>query len=188
MSDCCNGCKNCGDGGAGKRGPDGGVPSPSRRGAMFAIGAGLMGIGAVIAAIPMVGALVAPGFRRGGNTWIDIGPVGEYPEGQTRLAKFAVPGSNPNDGDTASTAAWVRSMGDGKFQVFAVNCAHLGCPVKWFQQSRLFMCPCHGGVYYEDGSRASGPPPRGLFEYKWKVESGRLHIDAGLLPGLQESA
>ena len=75
-----------------------------------------------------------------------------------------------------------------KFQVFAVNCAHLGCPVKWFQQSRLFMCPCHGGVYYEDGSRASGPPPRGLFEYKWKVESGRLHIDAGLLPGLQESA
>jgi hypothetical protein len=27
------------------------------------------------------------------------------------------------------------------------------------------MCPCHGGVYYEDGSYASGPPPRGLYEY-----------------------
>ena len=44
-----------------------------------------------------------------------------------------------------------------KFQVFAVNCAHLGCPVRWFPQSSLFMCPCHGGVYYRDGSRASGP-------------------------------
>jgi Rieske Fe-S protein len=61
-----------------------------------------------------------------------------------------------------------------KFQVFAINCAHLGCPVRWFEQSRLFMCPCHGGVYYEDGSRASGPPPRGLYEYNHKVENGEL--------------
>ena len=51
------------------------------------------------------------------------------------------------------------------FQVFAINCAHLGCPVRWFPQSGLFMCPCHGGVYYQDGARASGPPERGLFEY-----------------------
>ena len=53
-----------------------------------------------------------------------------------------------------------------KFQVFAINCAHLGCPVRWFPQSGLFMCPCHGGAYYADGSRASGPPERGLFEYR----------------------
>ncbi len=44
-----------------------------------------------------------------------------------------------------------------KFLVFAVNCAHLGCPVAWFPQSGLFMCPCHGGVYYANGERASGP-------------------------------
>jgi len=49
------------------------------------------------------------------------------------------------------------------------------------------MCPCHGGVYYEDGSHASGPPPRGLFEYKWKIVDGRLLIDAGRLPGLEQS-
>ena len=177
------GCKDC-QGGCG----GGEAPKASRRGAMFMIGAGLMGIGTVVASIPLVGALVVPGFRRYGNTWIDIGPVEDYPVGETRLAKFAVPGANPNDGDTASAAAWVRSMDGGRFQVFAVNCAHLGCPVKWFQQSRLFMCPCHGGVYYEDGSRASGPPPRGLFEYATKIENGRLLIDAGLLPGLQEKA
>ena len=60
---------------------------------------------------------------------------------------------------------WVRNIDGNNFQVFAINCAHLGCPVRWFPQSRLFMCPCHGGVYYEDGARASGPPERGLFEY-----------------------
>jgi Rieske Fe-S protein len=93
----------------------------------------------------------------------------------------------PTDGDAAKTACWVRCVEAGKFQVFAINCAHLGCPVRWFEQSKLFMCPCHGGVYYQDGTRAAGPPPRGLFEYKWKVEGGKLLIDAGRLPGLEES-
>ena len=60
--------------------------------------------------------------------------------------------------------------------------------MRWFPQSGLFMCPCHGGVYYQDGSRASGPPPRGLFEYPYKVEDGKLMIEAGQLPTLSTSA
>ena len=58
---------------------------------------------------------------------------------------------------TTSPATCAARAAD-QFQVFAINCAHLGCPVRWFPQSQLFMCPCHGGVYYADGSRASGPP------------------------------
>jgi len=50
------------------------------------------------------------------------------------------------------------------------------------------MCPCHGGVYYEDGSHASGPPPRGLFEYEYTVQNGRLLIEAGQLPTLSTTA
>jgi len=57
--------------------------------------------------------------------------------------------------------------------------------VHWFEESKLFMCPCHGGVYYEDGSRASGPPPRGLFEYDWQVVRGRLYVFGGEMPNLQ---
>ncbi|HET9319528.1 MAG TPA: (2Fe-2S)-binding protein, partial [Bryobacteraceae bacterium] len=47
------------------------------------------------------------------------------------------------------------------------------------------MCPCHGGAYYQDGSRASGPPERGLFEYPFKILDGTLQIQAGelLTPG-----
>jgi len=178
-----NGCENC----KGDCGDAGKSSRSTRRGALFIMGAGLMGLGSAVAAIPLVGALIAPGFRRYPNVWIDIGAVRDYPAGETRLAQFTLPGASPNDGETAKTAAWVRSMGGDKFMVFAVNCAHLGCPVKWFQQSRLFMCPCHGGVYYEDGSRASGPPPRGLFEYHIKIEQGRLLVDGGRMPGLQES-
>ena len=46
------------------------------------------------------------------------------------------------------------------------------------------MCPCHGGVYYADGAHASGPPPRGLFQYDYKIEGGELWIKAGEVPTL----
>ena len=82
----------------------------------------------------------------------------------------------------------MRHAEDGNFQVFAINCAHLGCPVRWFEQSKLFLCPCHGGAYYIDGSRASGPPERGLFEHKHRIERGSLLILTGQLPTLSTEA
>ena len=164
------------------------TPPPSaRRGFMLKFGLGLMGIGGAIASIPIIGYAITPALKKYKNSWIDLGGTADFPEGETRLGKFTNPNAAPTDGESAEQAVWVRSYKPAQFQVFAVNCAHLGCPVKWFQQSKLFMCPCHGGVYYEDGSHASGPPPRGLFEYKWKIVDGRLLIDAGRLPGLEQS-
>jgi len=50
--------------------------------------------------------------------------------------------------------------------------------VRWFKESRLFMCPCHGGAYYEDGSvpRATAP---GLFEYEYEIRQGQLWVRGG---------
>jgi Rieske Fe-S protein len=76
----------------------------------------------------------------------------------------------------------VRHIDADRFQVFAINCMHLGCPVRWFPQSSLFLCPCHGGAYYADGSRASGPPERGLFEYRYRIAGSELEIEVGTLP------
>jgi len=56
--------------------------------------------------------------------------------------------------------------------------------VRWFSESKLFLCPCHGGAYYEDGSRASGPPERGLFEYEHRIVGDALEISAGKMPTL----
>ena len=92
---------------------------------------------------------------------------------------------------TAHTGVYVRYEGKNdqqadQFLVLSVNCAHLGCPVTWFPQSGLFMCPCHGGVYYANGERASGPPPRGLFHCAWRVQDGQLEIQAPHYPTLQD--
>ena len=163
----------------------------SRRAWLSKIGLLLNGAAVTLLAMPIIGYLLSPilgGARGRYKRWITLGDLNEFPEGQTRLATFRNSISSFGDGDTDHIPCWVRRVQGETFQVFAVNCAHLGCPVRWFPQSGLFMCPCHGGVYYQDGSRASGPPPRGLFEYPYKVENGRLIIEAGRLPTLSTSA
>jgi menaquinol-cytochrome c reductase iron-sulfur subunit len=162
--------------------------SPSRRGFLFKLGLALNTVAAVLVGVPVIGYLLAPLQRRAAQTWINLGPLQRFPEGETRLVVYENPFRVTWDGPTAKVACWVRRVQGEQFQVFAVNCAHLGCPVRWFPQSRLFMCPCHGGVYYEDGSWASGPPPRGLFEYEYEVRDGALHVRGGQIRTLSEPA
>jgi quinol---cytochrome c reductase iron-sulfur subunit, bacillus type len=157
----------------------------TRRGLFAKIGILLNGLVAAALAVP-IGRFLLSSITRGRAdgylSWVSLGPVSQFPEGETRLATFRNPYVMPTDGKTADTACWVRRVAGDQFQVFAVNCAHLGCPVRWFPQSGLFMCPCHGGAYYRDGARASGPPERGLFEYPYKIANGAIVIQAGELP------
>jgi Rieske Fe-S protein len=157
----------------------------NRRGFLMKIGILFNSLVAVALAVPIVRYLldsITRGQGKGYLSWVPLGPVSQFPEGETRFATFRNPYVTPTDGKTVDTACWVRRIEGDQFQVFAVNCAHLGCPVRWFPQSGLFMCPCHGGVYYRDGARASGPPERGLFEYPHKVQNGLVTIQAGELP------
>jgi len=157
----------------------------SRRALLMKLGILLNGIAATVLAIPVVQYLLSSVSTRKQDQaagWVSLGDLSEFPSGETRLATFRNPVVNPWDGETANIACWVRNVDGKSFQVFAINCAHLGCPVRWFPQSGLFMCPCHGGVYYRDGSRASGPPERGLFEYAHRIDGEKLLIQPGDLP------
>ena len=161
----------------------------SRRWLLMKAAIGLNGLVGLALAIPIVRYLLGS-WRSDASfeSWVTLGPADSFPTGETRLAFYKNPYRRPWDGQTDNVACYVRRTGATEFQVFAINCAHLGCPVRWFPQSQLFMCPCHGGVYYADGARASGPPERGLFTYNWKVNSGALQIDAGQMPTLSNSA
>jgi nitrite reductase/ring-hydroxylating ferredoxin subunit len=161
----------------------------SRRWLLFKAAVGLNGLVGLVLAVPIVRYLLAPWKKDASyDSWVSLGTVDRFPQGETRLAFYVNPSTQPWDGVTDNVACYVRRTGASDFQVFAINCAHLGCPVRWFPQSQLFMCPCHGGVYYADGARASGPPERGLFTYNWKLVSGQLQIDAGQMPTLSNSA
>ncbi len=146
-------------------------------------------IAATLLSIPLVGYFF--GLRKRSIFWVDLGPVANFPLNQTRRIDFDNPMRQPWDGVTALTGVYARYEGKNnqeadQFLVLSVNCAHLGCPVSWFPQSGLFMCPCHGGVYYANGERASGPPPRGLYHCVWRVQDGRLLIQAPHYPTLQD--
>jgi quinol---cytochrome c reductase iron-sulfur subunit, bacillus type len=159
----------------------------SRRGFLVRLGMALNVIAGLLLAIPLIGYVFSSFVRRGTKSWILLGSIESYPENETRIATYRNPFTRPWDGATAEIPCWVRRISGEKFQVFAINCTHLGCPVRWFQESRLFLCPCHGGAYYEDGSQASGPPPRSLYEYEYKIEKGQLWVRGGRLPTLSES-
>ena len=158
-----------------------------RRQMLMTLGIALNTIASVLFAVPIVGYIFGPSKKKEIKrelAWITLGSLKNFPEGETRLATYRNPFVRPWDGDTGNIPCWVRRISADKLQVFAINCTHLGCPVRWFPQSGLFMCPCHGGAYYADGARASGPPPRGLFEYDYKIEGDELLIKAGQVPTL----
>src|SRR5262245_56412792 len=156
----------------------------TRRNFLFKVGVGFNVLAGTLLALPIFGYVFSSFRRKVPAQWISLGSIASFPAGTTQLAAYRNPFTRPWDGKTADIPCLVRSIGNGKFQVFAINCAHLGCPVRWFEQSRLFLCPCHGGAYYEDGSRASGPPPRGLFQYEYKIENGELLVKGGFIPTL----
>ena len=102
--------------------------------------------------------------------------------GETVPVKFADLSVLAWAGITGLTAAWLRRVAEKEFIAFSVNCAHLGCPVQWRPQAKLFLCPCHGGVYYSDGTVAAGPPPHPLRRYRVRVKDDRVEIAAEPLP------
>jgi Rieske Fe-S protein len=167
-----------------------GASHPARRTILQWLTYGLSAVAAAVLAVPLIGYFF--GVRKRQVYWVPLEEVSRFPVNETRLKTFDNPLRQPWDGITAQTAVYVRNLdadaqGRHQFLVFAVNCAHLGCPVSWFPQSGLFMCPCHGGVYYENGDRASGPPPRGLYRCAWRVRRGRLEIQAPHYPTLQDT-
>lgn len=153
--------------------------------------AGVLGtVAAVLVGAPVIGFIF--GIRKRKIYWVDLGAVEDFEIGHTQTVTFDNPLKQPWDGITAETNVFVRYEGKDddnrdKFLVLCINCAHLGCPVSWFPQSGLFLCPCHGGVYYSNGAHASGPPPRGLYHYVWRVRRGRLQVQAPHYPSLQDT-
>ena len=154
----------------------------SRRRFLNRLSLGLSGLAAAVLSVPILAYLLSPLINRQPSQWIDLAPVGNFNIGDTVEVSFNDPSPLPWAGQTAATALWVRRVTTTDFTIFAVNCTHLGCPVNWRAQANIFLCPCHGGVYYADGTVAGGPPPRALFRYQGRIFNGNLQVLTEPLP------
>jgi menaquinol-cytochrome c reductase iron-sulfur subunit len=148
-------------------------PSVSRRRFLGRVSLALSGLAAAVVSVPIVAYLLSPLLQPPPEEWRDLGLVDNFKIGETVEVAFDEPSSLPWAGQTSRTAVWLRRTGDRDFTAYGLNCTHLGCPVNWRAGAELFLCPCHGGVYYADGSVAGGPPPRPLVSYSVRIGAGQ---------------
>lgn len=142
----------------------------------------LGGVASLLVGLPVVGFIFAPLLHKSPLAWRKVGSVGGFRVGETVEVAFDDASPLPWAGITGRTAAWLRRDGEDAFTAFSVNCTHLGCPVRWVAQADLFLCPCHGGVYYKDGHVAAGPPPAPLHRYPVRIRDGQVEVEAGPIP------
>jgi len=143
---------------------------------------GLAALAAAVASIPVFSAFFAPIIETPSQKWRRVGSLDDFKVGTTNQVTFENADPKSWAGVTARSAAWLRRDAENKFTAFSVNCTHLGCPVRWENDAELFMCPCHGGVYYKDGSVASGPPPKPLVQYPVRINNGQVEILTSPMP------
>ena len=99
----------------------------------------LAGIAGAFVAIPVIGSFIAPLFKRPAPVWRPVGNLDSFKVGQFVKVSFEDNSPLPWAGVTAESAAWIRRDDQDSFRVFSVNCAHLGCPVRWVPAAKLFM-------------------------------------------------
>lgn len=170
------GCASCaGHGGSSAGAQQDGPESPERRRLLSWLAIGLGGAGAVAVGVPLAGFLFAP-VRPDEEAWRSVARVTDLEVGETRKVTFLDPTPVPWAGFAARSAAWLRREAEEEFIAFSLYCTHTGCPVRWEEGAQLFLCPCHGGVFYRDGDVASGPPPVPLYRHPVRVVDGRVEV------------
>jgi menaquinol-cytochrome c reductase iron-sulfur subunit len=157
-------------------------PQPMKR--RTAAGLLVAGGSALVAGVVGIPALIAglsPAWQVRPEMWRPIGPLRNFPQGKVS------PASVPRDHE-----AWPRRYGEllvfvwrpmqADLVVYSRNCTDLGCPLEYEPGSGCFLCPCHGGIFAQDGQRLAGPPKTPMNRYAHRVQEDVLEIDLASIP------
>jgi Rieske Fe-S protein len=134
-----------------------------------------------------------PKGQKKGPLSIALGtPIDQISDGQ--VVKFNAPAS-PNSAFIMADGGGDNAPGDlafggfvvktqGKVDVLAINCSHLGCSVALNANANTFDCPCHGSRFHLDGTVLHGPAQYPLSHLTWKQgqDSTTIEVD-GLILG-----
>ena len=143
------------------------------------------GVAVAMIALPGLGFALGPVFEDTVPTrWQDVGPEDDFDD-QAYVPR--VINTVPEVGDAGKTTIYVRTLNPDRdkevsgqdsqpYVAISTRCAHLGCPVRYIQASKKFVCPCHGGVYGFEGQVEGGPPVRPLDRFYTRVVNGRVEI------------
>ncbi len=152
--------------------------APERRTFLGAIIGGGMTIFGILAAIPLVRFALYPLYAKAAESgWSDVGPADSFASLSEPVQKLVT--VEQRDGWRVSVAqrpVYVTKDKQGNVEVLSAICPHLGCQVIWSADKQDFYCPCHGSLFAADGSRISGPTPRGMDSLSTTVEGCQLKV------------
>ena len=141
------------------------------------------GIATAAFTLPALGFAIGPMLEdTSRENWQAVGPEADFNE-QTYVQR--VINIVADIGDPGKTTVYVRRFNpsrdsarneDQPYVAVSTRCAHLGCPVRYIQASKKFVCPCHGGVYDFEGRVVGGPPVRPLDRFYTRVREGRVEL------------
>jgi menaquinol-cytochrome c reductase iron-sulfur subunit len=123
-------------------------------------------------------------FDRPPVRWQPVGAPEDFPD-DTYLPRTIT--EVPGIGQVGRTTTYVRARNDDdgppnppgieeEFIAISTRCMHLGCPVRYVDAAKRFICPCHGGVYNFQGGVDGGPPVRPLDRFYTRVRNGQVEV------------
>ena len=145
--------------------PRGSAPSstPRRSFLNFVLGGGTFALlGAVL--YPILRFVLPPKSSEAATTSVVAGQVGDLKPGSGKVFRF---GNQP--GLLLLTAA-------GQYKAFSAVCPHLQCTVQYRADMSQIWCACHNGMFNLNGQVVSGPPPKGLEEYKVDLRGAEIVV------------
>jgi menaquinol-cytochrome c reductase iron-sulfur subunit len=147
-------------------------------------GAGAIAVSAFV--LPALGFATGSAlFDRPPVEWEAVGAPEEFPN-DTYLPRVITVVAGI--GQVGRTSIYVRARNpeldtppnppgyDEEFIAMSTRCMHLGCPVRYIDAAKRFVCPCHGGVYNFEGGVDGGPPVRPLDRFYTRVRNGQVEV------------
>ena len=148
------------------------------------------GIAVAAFALPALGFAAGSAlFDRPPVEWEAIGPGEDFPMdtyiprvitevagiGQVGKTTIYVRKRNPKTDPPPNPTTMPEGVTD-EFIAMSTRCMHLGCPVRYIDAAKRFVCPCHGGVYNFEGQVDGGPPVRPLDRFYTRVVGGQVEV------------
>lgn len=136
------------------------------------------GLIAAVLAVPGLGYLLTPVFRKNTGTWVSLGATGKFQAAALQKADFTYVSESGYTRQEKQGFVWLKAGSNAQSEpvAFSPVCSHTGCNVSWNPPRNAFVCPCHNGIYDANGNVVSGPPPRPLQKLPVKIENDQIYI------------
>jgi Rieske Fe-S protein len=127
--------------------------------------------------VPAVAYIVGPALQEEESAeWIPLGSINKIELGTPTLFKARIERQTGWIVNQEEVSVYVLTEDGREFIAMSNICTHLGCRVRWIEDRDQFFCPCHNGVFDEQGNVVSGPVPRPLDRFEVMVEEQQLYL------------